>query len=138
VRVEVAALIAWVLASIVGFYLMLRLLASGGLTRQATKITRFPAALTLSHVLLGAIGLGVWVCYLVTTETAYAWGAFAALVVVSLLGFTMLTRWLVGEGGRHARGAEKEVPIAAVFAHGSVAIMTFVLVLFAALVVSRG
>lgn len=135
--VGVAALVAWVLASIVGLQLMWRSLASGGLTRQPTKVTRFPATLTIGHMLLGVAGLAAWVCYLLTTDAAYAWSAFAALVVVALLGFAMLTRWLVGRGGRHARGAEQDVPMAAVVAHGGVAIMTFVLVLSATLQVSK-
>jgi len=135
--VEFAALIAWILAAIAGLYLLVSSMARGGLRRQATKVTRFPATLTLSHPLLGAAGLVVWVFFLTTMQTMYAWVAFGTLVVVALLGFVMLTRWLVGRGGRHARGAEEEVPIVAVIVHGSVAIMTFVLVLFAALVVSH-
>jgi hypothetical protein len=137
VRVEIAALVTWVLDAVAGLYLLGRSLAEGGLRRQATKVTRFPATVTVSHLLLGVGGLIVWVFYLVTMRAVYAWTAFGSLVVVSLLGFVMLTRWLVGRGGRHARGAEQEVPIIAVVVHGGVAIMTFVLVLFTALAVSQ-
>src|SRR3954454_7657399 len=126
-----------VLSAIAGGYLLVASLANGGLRRQATKVTRFPAALTLSHLLLGAGGLVVWVFFLITMRSMYAWTAFGSLVVVALLGFVMLTRWLVGRGGRHARGAEQEVPIVAGVFHGGVAIMTFVLVFFAALVVDH-
>jgi hypothetical protein len=136
-RVKVAALVTWGLDVVAGLYLQIGSLAHGGLRQQATKVTPFPATLTISHLLLGAGGLVVWVCYLATMQVTYAWAAFGSLVVVALLGFVMLTRWLVGQGGRHARGAEQEVPIIAVVVHGSVAIMTFVLVFFTALVVSR-
>ncbi len=51
--------------------------------------------------------------------------------------FVLLTRWLTGRGGRHARGAEQAFPVLAVLAHGTVAILTFVLVLPAAIAVSR-
>jgi hypothetical protein len=135
--VGVAVLVAWILAAIAGLYLLKVSLADGGLTHQATKVTRFPVALTLGHLLLGAIGLAIWVGYLITAQVVYAWAAFGSLVVVALQGFTLLTRWLVGRGGRHARGAERPFPVVAVVVHGGVAIMTFVLVLFTALVVSR-
>jgi hypothetical protein len=137
VGVEFAALITWVLAALAGVYLLMCSLANGGLRRQPTKVTRFPATLTLSHLLLGMAGLVVWVVFLITKQTLYAWTAFGSLVIVALLGFVMLTRWLVGQGGRHARAAEQEVPIGAVVVHGGVAIMTFVLVLFTALAVSH-
>lgn len=135
--VEFAALITWVLAAIVGLYLLTMSMADGGLRGQATKVTRFPATLTLSHLLLGAAGLVVWVFFLITARTMFAWTAFGLLVVVAFLGFVMLTRWLVGRGGRHARGADHEMPVVAVVLHGGVAIMTFVLVLFAALIVGH-
>jgi hypothetical protein len=138
VGVEFAALISWVLAAIAGVFLLVSSLANGGLRGQPIKVTRFPATLTLSHLLLGTAGLVVWVLFLITMQAMYAWAAFGSLVVVALLGFVMLTRWLVGRGGRHARGADQEVPIVAVMVHGGVAIMTFVLVLFAALMVSHG
>ncbi len=135
--VEFAALVTWILAAIAGLYLLMTSLANGGLRGQATKVTRFPATLTLSHLVLGAAGLVIWVFFLITTQTMYAWAAFGLLVVVALLGFVMLTRWLVGRGGRHARGADHEVPIIAVVVHGGVAITTFVLVFFTALVVGQ-
>jgi hypothetical protein len=137
VGVEFAALVTWILAAIVGLYLLTVSLAHGGLRGQATKVTRFPATLTLSHLLLGVVGLALWVFFLITKQTIYAWAAFGLLVVVALLGFVMLTRWLVGRGGRHARGADHEVPIAAIIVHGGAAIMTFVLVFFTALIVGH-
>jgi hypothetical protein len=138
VGVEVAALFFWVVSAMAGFYLLRSVLANGGLRRQPTKVTRFPAALTVSHPLIGAAGLVMWVCYLLTTQIVYAWTAFGSLVVVALLGFALLTRWLVGQGGRHARAADQNVPMVAVAVHGGIAIMTFVLVFFTALVVSQG
>lgn len=135
--VQFAALITWVLSAIAGGHLLVTSLSNGGLRRQATKVTRFPATLTISHLLLGAAGMVVWVFFLITTRAMYAWTAFGSLVVVALLGFVMLTRWLVGSGGRHARGVEQPVPIVAVVLHGSAAIMTFILVLSTALVVDR-
>ena len=136
--VAVTALVAWVLTTMGGLNLLWGSLANGGLRHQPTKVTRFPTALTLGHLMLGVAGLVVWVFYLMTTHVAYAWTAFGSLVVVALLGFAMLTRWLVGRGGRHARTANREASMVAVAVHGGVAIMTFVLVFFTAVVVTHG
>src|SRR3954447_25703598 len=81
VGVEFAALVTWILAAIVGLYLLTMSLANGGLRGQATKVTRFPATLRLSHLLLGLSGLVVRVFFLITMRIMYAWAAFALLVV---------------------------------------------------------
>lgn len=127
----IAVLVMWVLTACAGLYLLVRLLADGGLRQQGTKVTRYPAILVLGHPMLGVFALAVWLLYLWTARIAYAWGAFGALVVVAFLGFTLLTRWLTGRGGRHARGAT--FPRVAVTAHGVVAITTFVLVFLTAI-----
>lgn len=129
---RVAALVAWLLSAAAGSYLLTHWLAGGGLRRQATKVTRYPATLVLAHPVLAVAGLVMWVLFLTGGRVAYAWGAFGVLVVVALLGFAMLTRWLVGAGGRHARGTEREFPVVAVVLHGTVAITTFVLVFLTA------
>lgn len=134
----IAALVMWVCTATAGFHLLAVWLSNGGLRRQGTKVTRFPAMLVLGHPTLAFVALVAWVAFLVSGWDVYAWSAFGALVVVVLLGFTMLTRWLAGHGGKHARGAEQEFPQVAVLAHGVVAIVTFVLVLLSALSVSRG
>lgn len=133
-----AALVAWILAAAAGWYLLAVWLANGGLRQQATKVTRFPSAVVLAHPLFAVFGLIVWILYIATQRQAYAWSAFGTLVVAAMLGFLMLTRWLVGRGGRHARGAEQAFPAVAVLVHGLVAVATFVLVLLTALVVSGG
>lgn len=129
----VAALVMWVLTAAAGFYLLAVRTADGGLRRPPIKVTRFPTALVLGHPMLALLALATWVEFLVTSRTVYAWIAFAVLVVVALLGFVLLTRWLIGRGGKHARDSESGVPYAAMLAHGAVALLTFVLVLLAAL-----
>ncbi|MCO6009652.1 hypothetical protein NE236_32235 [Actinoallomurus purpureus] len=133
--VGIAALVMWILAAVAGSYLFI---VNGGLRRQGTKITRFPVTVVLGHPALALVALATWVEFLLTAQTAYAWSSFGVLAVVALLGFILLTRWLTGRGGKHARGAEQEFPLIGVLAHGTVAILTFVLVLFTAIRVSRG
>jgi hypothetical protein len=134
---EIAALVMWVLTVVPGATLLVRWLSVGGVRRQGTKVTRYPAMVVLGHPLLGVLALASWVAFLLTESSVYAWSAFGALVLVTLLGFTMLTRWLTGAGGKHARGADQGFPAVSVVAHGAVATLTFVLVLLTAITVSR-
>jgi hypothetical protein len=136
--VEIAALVVWVLTAGLGFYLLARWLSDGGLRGQGTKVTRFPAVLILGHPTLAVLALATWVAFLLTARIVYAWSAFGGLIVVDLLGFVMFTRWLTGRGGKHARGGGRGLPTVTVFAHGAVAILTFVLVLLTAITISRG
>lgn len=131
---EFAALGAWILAAVAGGYLLVIWMLNGG---ASTKVTRFPVLVVVGHPLAAAGGLAVWVAYLATGDAGYAWVAFAALLVVVMQGFMLFTRWLVGRGGRHARGAEQAFPAAAVAVHGAVAVTTVVLVFLTAIQITR-
>jgi hypothetical protein len=58
--------------------------------------------LIFGHFALAAVGLIVWILYVATDTKALAWTAFGLLVVIALLGFTMLIRWLPTYRGRSA------------------------------------
>ncbi|WP_433473058.1 hypothetical protein ACQPZP_29890 [Spirillospora sp. CA-142024] len=131
---EFAALGAWILAALAGGYLLIIWMVNGG---TSTKVTRFPILVVVGHPLAAVAGLAVWIAYLDTGAAAYAWIAFAALLIVILQGFLLFTRWLVGRGGRHARGAEQAFPATAVAVHGTVAVTTLVLVFLTAMEVTR-
>ena len=115
-----------------GLYLLVVWLSHGGLRQQSTRITVFPAALIFAHPLLATSGLTLWVVFLLTKQVLFAWLGFGVLALSAMLGFVMLTRWLVGRGGRHARGAEQHFPARIVATHGAVGLTTFALVLIAA------
>jgi hypothetical protein len=132
--VEYAALCAWILAAAAGGYLLVIWFLNGG---RSTKVTRFPILVVVGHPLAAVAGLAVWIAYLATGDAVYAWIAFAGLLAVVLQGFMLFTRWLVGRGGRHARGAEQAFPAAAVTVHGLVAVTTVVLVFLTALQTAR-
>ena len=101
------------------------------------------------HFLLAAAGLVLWIVYLAIDADSLTWVAFAVLVVVALLGFTMFSRWLparrpaaavsAGGPGAHAGGAtsvepaERHLPVPVVAVHGLLAVVTVVLVLLTAL-----
>ena len=55
--------------------------------------SRFPPALILGHPILAVTGLAVWIVYLASDTDALRWVAFAVLVVVAALGFTMARLW---------------------------------------------
>jgi hypothetical protein len=131
-RVQIVALVVWCGTAAFGLYLLGVWLSHGGLRQQATRITVFPAALIFAHPILATTGLSFWIAYVLTHRLAYAWAGFGVLSGSAMLGFVMLTRWLTGRGGRHARGAEQHFPGRVVAMHGAVGLTTFALVLISA------
>ena len=102
---EWAALIAWVLTAGGGFVLLTIWLARGGMQQQREGGDRIRPPLILSHFLLAAGGLVLWIISLIADEDALAWIALAILAVVALLGFTMFAIWW---RRRQSRGAVRE------------------------------
>lgn len=140
---DIAALIAWVVTALGGFYLLGTWLQRGGIRQQQSGTSRLPAPVIFGHFALAAIGLVVWILYVVADKDALAWTAFGLLLPVALLGFTMLARWIpvyrersAATAARGAEGtvpAERHFPLAVVLAHGLFAVVTLVLVLLTAL-----
>jgi hypothetical protein len=142
-----AALIAWVLTAGGGFTLFAQWLARGGMRQQREPGTRIRPPLILSHFLLAASGLVIWIIYLASDTDSLAWIAFAILVVVALLGWTMFAIWWQrrqrgtpppgtdAAGGTRAGSepAEQRFPVSIVTVHGLAAVTTVVLVFLAAI-----
>jgi len=128
---QILALVIWSGTACFGLYLLGAWLSHGGLRQPATRITVFPAALIFAHPVLATTGLSLWIAFLLTHRLVYGWYGFGVLSASALLGFVMLTRLLVGRGGRHARGAEQQFPARVVAMHGAVGLTTFTLVMIA-------
>ena len=136
-----AALIAWVITAGGGFVLLSIWLMRGGMRDQQEAGNRIRPPLILSHFLLAAGGLVVWIVYLAADKTALAWIAFVILAVVALLGWTMFAIWLrrrqAGPVGLDVEAppgpAEQHFPVPVVALHGLLAVTTVVLVLLTAL-----
>ncbi len=141
---EWAALIAWVATAGGGFVLLALWLKHGGMNQGDQGRIRPP--LILSHFLLAAAGLVVWIIYVVADKEVLAWIALAMLAVVALLGFTMFFVWLrqrrtgvpaqAATTAATAAGgapAEQRFPVAIVTLHGLLAVTTVVLVFLAAI-----
>jgi hypothetical protein len=140
----IAALVAWLLTAAGGFYMLSTWIAKGGARQPRTS--HLPPGLIFGHFGLAAVGLVVWIIYLITGLSALAWTAFGLLVPVALLGFVMLLRWLPtyraravpATGGPVTRVAsdqaspERHFPVPVVIAHGLFAVVTVVLVLLTA------
>ena len=136
-----AALITWVLTAGGGFVLLTIWLSRGGMNQQPVAGNRIRPPLILSHFLLAAAGLVLWIIYIVADSDALAWIAFGALLVVALLGFTMFGIWLRRrQAGASVTGAvtpdrpaEQHFPVSVVGLHGVLAATTLVLVLLTAI-----
>lgn len=135
---EWAALISWIVTAGGGFVLLGLWLRHGGM-RQREPGRRIRPPLILSHFGLAAGGLVLWIVYLVNDSDALAWIAFAILVAVALLGWTMFAIWWrrrqAGSAPASTPGvpAEQHFPVSIVTLHGLLAVTTVVLVFLAAL-----
>jgi manganese efflux pump family protein len=131
---EWAALITWLLTAGGGFVLLLIWVSRGGMSRKEPG-SRIRPPLILSHFLLAATGLVLWIVYVFSDADALAWIAFVLLLVVALLGFTMFAIWLRRRRGETAvepaPPAEQHFPVAIVGLHGALAVVTVILVFLA-------
>jgi uncharacterized BrkB/YihY/UPF0761 family membrane protein len=124
----VAALITWLVTAGGGFVMLGIWLSKGG--HRPGGGSRLAPGLVFGHFALAVAGLLLWIGFLATDEAGLAWAAFAVLLPVALLGFTMLFRWLPA---RRAGTVDSRLPVPVVAAHGLFAATTLVLVLLAAL-----
>lgn len=137
---DIAALITWVITALGGFYMLGSWISHGGVRGGTSHL---PVPVIFGHFALAALGLVVWIVYVIADMEALAWTAFGLLVPVALLGFLMLARWIpvyraraaagVSAGGEQAVPAERHFPISVVLGHGLFAVVTVVLVLLTAL-----
>jgi hypothetical protein len=137
---EWAALIAWVVTAAGGFVLLAIWLSRGGMQQGREPGSRIRPALILSHFLLAATGLVIWIIYIATDSDALAWVAFVILAVVALLGWTMFAIWwrrrqrgAVREAVDPGTPAEQHFPVPVVALHGLLAVTTVVLVFLTAI-----
>src|SRR5687768_5330580 len=126
---EWAALISWVVTAGGGFVLLGLWLRHGGM-RQRGPGRRIRPPLILSHFALAATGLVLWIIYLISDSDALAWIAFAVLVAVALLCWTMFAVWWQRRQARAtaagatpaAEPAEQLFPVPIVALHGLLAV----------------
>lgn len=131
-----ATLVIWIITALLGGYMLGIVGRTGRATSEATR-SRLPTSLLLTHPALALLGLVLWVLFMATGSSGFAWAAFVTLLVVATLGEIMAFRWLRGRrrGGeaRRRTEAELQIPTPAVVTHGILAFTTIVLVLLGAL-----
>jgi hypothetical protein len=125
-----AALITWIVTAGGGFVLLAIWLRNGGM--QQRDRGRIRPALILTHFALAATGLVLWIVYVANDSSTIAWIAFALLLVVAVIGFTMFGIWAAQRSRQDRSSAEQRFPVAIVALHGLLAATTLVLVLLAA------
>jgi hypothetical protein len=137
---EWAALITWVATAGGGFFMLGIWLKHGGMQQSDRPGARIRSARILSHFALAAVGLVLWIVYLASDSEALAWIAFALLLLVAVLGFSMLATWLAQRRRPTPAAvpadagvtAEQHFPVPVVAVHGLLAATTLVLVLLTA------
>ena len=132
VLLRVAVMIVWTGTAVYGVCLRVLWLSPRARRPPRARVTAFPAAVTFAHPMAGTIGLGLWLVFLCSMNVTFAWAAFGVLTAAAMLGFALLTRWLVGRGGRHASSTGQRVPARLVLLHGAAGLATFALALIAA------
>jgi hypothetical protein len=140
----IATLIVWILTAGGGAFMLAKWVAGGG--HRASTASALPPAVVFGHFLLAAVGLVLWIVYVITDNHPIGWTGLALLAPVAILGFVMVARWAsarkVGsETGQPAMAAgspsglrdapERSFPVAVVVAHGILAVATIVLALLA-------
>ena len=125
---SIAALITWLITAAGGFAMLGMWISRGG--HRPDSGTRLAPGLVFGHFALAAIGLVLWIVYVVVDNSSLAWVAFGLLLPVAALGFTMLARWIPA---RRTGVAESRFPVPVVAGHGLFAATTLVLALLAAL-----
>jgi hypothetical protein len=151
----IAALVTWLITAGFGFFMLIRWATRGGLREVPGAGTNFPRIRVFAHFGLAAAGLIVWIIYLVTGNTLWAWIAVADLILVAVLGGLLVRQWTkdgraaMASAARSDAGAapsaggavdlaEQHIPRPPVVLHGVFAVSTVILVLLSAFGVAGG
>jgi hypothetical protein len=146
----IAALVTWLITAGFGLFMLIRWATRGGLREMPGAGTNFPRVRVFAHFGLAAAGLIVWIIYLVTGNTIWAWIAVADLILVALLGGLLVRQWTkdgraaMASAARSDAGAspsaagavdlaEQHIPRPPVVLHGIFAVSTVILVLLSAI-----
>jgi len=131
---KLAALLAWLATAASGGFVLVRWLLAGGSPLRRT-VTSAPPVVILGHVGAGALGLVLWVSFMLSGWVALAWTALAILAPVAGLGMGVLLLGLPGPVrpriGTRGKGPRARIPVLAIVGHGMFAATALLLVLMA-------
>ena len=135
----IASAIAWILTAGGGAFMLAKWVSGGG--HRKPSGTHLPPAVVFGHFALAALGLVLWIGYLVNDNDPIGWVAIALLVPVVILGTVLAARWLPVRPGRPqpvgaqvrqvGEAPERSFPVPVVLGLGVLAVVTIVLALLA-------
>jgi hypothetical protein len=139
--VSTAALVTWIITVLGGLILLIIWLMEYDREFQTSATTRLPVPVISAHALLGVGGLMLWVVYLISDDDQLGWVTLADLGVVAALGLVMAVRWISvyrryeAPGKAAARDIavppERHFPVPVILLHGTFAVITLALVVWA-------
>ncbi len=87
----VATLVSWLIAEILGVWMLSRWIASGGLRQRRARPDGVPRSVIFGHAGLAITGFACWVSFLVTTSAVLAWLAIGFLALAIGFGTATVT-----------------------------------------------
>jgi hypothetical protein len=137
---SIAALLFWLLTVSGGLILLMIWIIEYDSDFQGSVATRLPVPVISAHALLALGGLILWLSYILLDQDRLAWASVAALLTVAVLGLVMAARWVrvyrtfarpgSSLASKRTVPPERNFPVPVVIAHGLLALVTIVLVLF--------
>jgi manganese efflux pump family protein len=132
--VSEVALALWIATATGGAVMAIIWLIGGGPAQHREGHSRISPLRLGGHFGFAALGLLLWITYVVSDEGLPGWLALAVLPVVATLGFLMFMTWLAGRGSESRdQIAEQRFPVVIVGAHGLFAVLTVIAVVAALL-----
>ena len=146
-----AALGTWIVTAAFGFAMFsIWMREPEGTPPGVLRDSHFSSSHVLAHLLLGAVGLLLWVIYLIGDSTVIAWISFVAIVLGAGLGDVLVLRWLrdrrqtpfvapidlsvaTSPNVVQLDLSEQRIPAWLVVTHGVFAVATLILVLLTAI-----
>lgn len=139
----------FVLQLLVGAYMYSFVLGAGQRSSNA-RATRIPDLVAFVHPIAALVTFSVWIAYLTSGHSAYAWATFAAVLLTAGGGAVMAIatmrgsryvdrpeprRGVIDPGDpSEVRVAEKQIPLASIALHGG----TFLVLAIGTLLVALG
>jgi hypothetical protein len=91
--IAVGGLVSWLIAELLGLYMLRSWIASGGLRDRQARPEGISAALIFGHAGLAFAGLVSWASFWLTGSAAAAWVAVGFLAPAIGLGISTVTIW---------------------------------------------
>jgi hypothetical protein len=89
----VSALVSWLLAELLGAYMLRRFVASGAVRYRRARPDSMSLPVLLGHAGLNLAGLACWIGFVLTGSAGVAWLALGFLIPAIALGVSTVSVW---------------------------------------------